>query len=53
MRIGNKFSRVCLCVCLFICVSVCVSSLSVQALTFDLLKLGTLTFSIQAHLDDI
>ena len=40
MWIGNNFSQVCLYVCL-----------SVQAITFEPLKLGSLFFSVQIHLD--
>ena len=38
MRVGNVFSRVCLCVCMSVCLSV---FLSVQAITFESLKIET------------
>ena len=50
MRIGNNFSRVCLCVCVSVCVSVCPSvclsvclsvCVSVQMITFEPLMIGT------------
>ena len=51
MRIGNNFTQVCLSVCpLSVCVSVCESVyVSVQAITFELLQLGT-SFSVYRYI---
>ena len=46
MRVGNVFSRLCLCVCLSVCTSVCLSVhpsvyMPVKAITFESLHIET------------
>ena len=45
MRVGNNFSRVCLSVCQSLFVCLCI----VQAITFELMELGT-SFSVHAYI---